>query len=151
VGNFRLEFYRDSSGRQPARDWMRSLSEPQRKAVGVALNVKLQRDGIGICDGRGGKQLGGGLFELRVQESAAATLKAAGIEPRAAADPGRIMLRVFCHAHGDRVVLILGGYDKSRAPSPRRQQREIKTARDRLGSFRAAADKHGLQPKGYGL
>jgi len=43
----------------------------------------------------------------------------------------RILLRVFCHATGDRVILLLGGYDKG-SPSPRKQQREIARARARL-------------------
>jgi len=44
-------------------------------------------------------------------------------------------LRGFCHARGDRVVLLLGGYDKGADPSRRRQQREIETARRRLADF----------------
>jgi hypothetical protein len=39
---------------------------------------------------------------------------------------------VFCHAYGDRVILLLGGYDKGRDPSSRRQEREIALARSRL-------------------
>ena len=45
---------------------------------------------------------------------------------------GRILLRVFCHAHGDRVILLVGGYDKGEHPSPRRQNAEIELARTRL-------------------
>jgi hypothetical protein len=33
-------------------------------------------------------------------------------------------------------VLLLGGYDKGAAPSYRRQEREIETARRRLRSFK---------------
>jgi hypothetical protein len=42
---------------------------------------------------------------------------------------------VFCHAHGDRLILLLGGYDKGADPSARRQQREIATARARLADY----------------
>ena len=38
------------------------------------------------------------------------------------------IFRIFCHAYGKRVVLLLGGYDKGAAPGGRRQQREIETA-----------------------
>jgi hypothetical protein len=46
-----------------------------------------------------------------------------------------VLLRIFCHAYGDRVVLLLGGYDKGVAPSSRQQAKEIETARSRLRSF----------------
>lgn len=42
----------------------------------------------------------------------------------------------FCHAYGDKVVLLLNGYDKGEDPSGRRQQREIRLARKRLEEFR---------------
>ena len=48
-----------------------------------------------------------------------------------------MLLRVFFHAYGERVVLLLGGYNKGKAPSERRQQREIATARKRLDGFKA--------------
>jgi hypothetical protein len=43
---------------------------------------------------------------------------------------------VFVHFHGDRVVLLLGGYDKGRYPKSRRQQREIREARRLLAQFK---------------
>jgi hypothetical protein len=36
-----------------------------------------------------------------------------------------VLLRVFCHAYGAKVVLLLNGYDKAADPRDRRQQREI--------------------------
>ena len=47
----------------------------------------------------------------------------------------RILLRVFCHAVSDQLILLLGGYDKGRDPSRRTQQREIAAARQRLEDF----------------
>jgi hypothetical protein len=49
----------------------------------------------------------------------------------------RVLLRVFFHSYGKRVVLLLGGYNKGKDPSERRQQREIATARKRLEGFKA--------------
>jgi phage-related protein len=46
------------------------------------------------------------------------------------------VLRVFCHAYGDRIVLLLGGFDKGADPSAKRQQGEIDVARKRLADFR---------------
>jgi hypothetical protein len=50
------------------------------------------------------------------------------------ADPteAKMLLRVFCHAYGNRVVLLLAGYDKGEQPSARWQSAEIALARKRL-------------------
>jgi phage-related protein len=114
----RLEFYLEASGRQPVREWlMEDLTSEQRRTVGAALFNILQQQGINVCESSFGRQLGGGLFEFRLRE-----------EP--------MLVRIFCHAYGDRVVLLLGGYDKARDPSDRRQEREIATARTRLEEWR---------------
>jgi hypothetical protein len=48
----------------------------------------------------------------------------------------QILLRVFVHFHGSRMVLLLGGYDKGKDPGERRQQREIDRARKCLADWR---------------
>jgi phage-related protein len=111
---FRLEFYEDQSGIQPVRQWLvAELSPDERRTVGAAMRAILQQQGIGVCGSGFGRQLGGGLFEFRLRERP-------------------LIARVFCHAYGDRVILLLGGYDKGRDPSSRRQEREIALARSRL-------------------
>jgi putative component of toxin-antitoxin plasmid stabilization module len=77
------------------------------------LREILQEQGIGVCGTAFGRQLGGGLFEFRLRE-------------------GNLLLRAFCHAYGDKVILLLAGYDKSEDPSAKRQQKEIELARRRL-------------------
>ena len=59
----------------------------------------------------------------------------ASAAPRPARSGDRILLRVFCHAYGDRIVLLLGGYDKGADPSRRKQRLEIARARARLDDF----------------
>jgi hypothetical protein len=54
------------------------------------------------------RQLGGGLFEFRLRES-------------------NLLLRAFCHAYGNKVVLLLAAYDKSDDPSAKHQH-EIELA-----------------------
>jgi hypothetical protein len=49
--------------------------------------------------------------------------------------PTPVLLRVFVHFHGKRVVLLLSGYDKGDDPSDRRQRREISRARKRLTAW----------------
>lgn len=48
----------------------------------------------------------------------------------------KVLLRVFCYAHGDRLILLLAGYDKGADPSDRREDRAIEVARARLAEYR---------------
>jgi hypothetical protein len=130
VTEYELEFYEDENGDQPVRRWLRDeLSPRKRRALGTAMRRVLQTLGIGACGTEYGKQLGRGLFEFRLRGQDLAKVLPAG--PR---DPteAKLLLRVFCHAYGDRIVLLLAGYDKGEHPSARRQSAEIALARSRL-------------------
>jgi hypothetical protein len=123
AGLFTIEFYEAPTGDKPVLGWIRQdLSVRQRRALGYALYRLLQRHDIGICDTEFGRQLGGGLFEFRLRLSERT-------------DGERATLRVFCHATGDHLVLLLGAYDKGRDPTRRRQAIEIRTARRRLAEY----------------
>ena len=92
---FTLEFYKDATGRKPVLEWLRNkASVSTRRVVGTALREILQEQGMGVCGTAFGRQLGGGLFEFRLRE-------------------GDLLLRAFCHAFGDKVILLLAAYDKS--------------------------------------
>lgn len=114
--SWRVEFFEDEHGRQPAREWIQSLDATKRATVIAAIETYLTDMGQDVCRTEHGKHLGKGLFEFRVRTA-------------------DILLRVFCHAYGDRIVLLLGGYDKGSDPKQKRQNREIGTARKRLRSF----------------
>ncbi|MGC9221421.1 MAG: hypothetical protein ACP5H2_08730 [Solirubrobacteraceae bacterium] len=134
---YRLEFYADADGSEPVLRWLREeLTAVQRRAIGVALRKVLEVEGAGVCRTGHGKQLGDGLFEFRLRHDAAEILRSVGKHARDEPSGERVPLRVFCHAHGDRLVLLLGGYDKGADPSKRRQQREIAEARSRLADYR---------------
>jgi hypothetical protein len=90
------------------------------------MDRNLQRLGVGVCGTEFGRQLGGGLFEFRLRTESLGE----GAEKKP-------VLRVFCHAYGRKVVLLVGGYDKGEDPSPRRQQAEIGVARWRLADWTA--------------
>jgi hypothetical protein len=94
------------------------------------MNEVLQLLGVGVCATKFGKQLGEGLFEFRLRRDLRE------IAPVGEADSGKLLLRVFCHAHGNRLILLVGGYDKGEHPSPRRQNAEITLARARLRDWR---------------
>jgi hypothetical protein len=139
AGRFTLEFYQTPDGDEPARRWMeKRLSAPQRRALSTALRLILTVHGVGVCSSEYGRQVGRGLFEFRLDEDEAILLRkwshdSAALRPARSGE--RILLRVFCHAHGDRIVLLLGGYDKGADPGRRKQQREIARARARLDDF----------------
>ncbi len=42
-----------------------------------------------------------------------------GKDAKGARRPDNVLLRVFCHAHGSKVVLLLNGYDKIADPRSR--------------------------------
>jgi phage-related protein len=118
AGRFQLEFYEDRLGRQPVLEWLRDeVPVSTRRVIGIALREILQEQGIGVCGTPFGRQLGGGLFEFRLRER-------------------DLLLRAFCHAYGDKVILILAAYDKSEDPSEKRQNAEIALARRRLTDWR---------------
>jgi phage-related protein len=134
---FTLEFFEDEHGDVPVRRWLREELTPiQRRAIGVALREILQSLGIAVCRTEYGRQLGGGLFEFRLRHDAAEILRSVGKPARREPGGERILLRLFCHAYGDRIVLLLGGYDKGADPSPKRQRKEIDVARSRLADFK---------------
>lgn len=133
---FEIEFYEDEHGDAPVLRWLcEELSPRKRRALGAAMNNVLQRLGIGVCGTEFGRQLGHGLFEFRLRGEDLEKAVPAGGDP----DPAeaKMLLRVFCHAHGNKLILLVGGYDKGEAPSSRRQEREISTARARLKEWKA--------------
>jgi putative component of toxin-antitoxin plasmid stabilization module len=97
----------------------------------------LARSGIDLARSEWLKPLGEGLFEFRIRHDAVeieamfANASVSGARSR-----GPALLRVFCAFHGNKVVLLLGGYDKGRDDSAKRQQREIKAARKMLARWR---------------
>ncbi len=126
MATYRIEFYEDEHGDAPVRRWLREeLTLPKRQALGYAMQVVLQRLGVAVCGTEFGKQLGRGLFEFRLRRDLRDRVRPGG-------EPGRLLFRVFCHAEGDRVIVLLAAYDKGEDPSPRRQNAEIALARARL-------------------
>ena len=135
---WRLEFYQDDDGREPCREWMDKLPSTRYAALTEAFNRVLAVHGLGVCGSEWGKQLGEGLFEFRVRHSAPeiARMFGASTESAGSGHKGDVLLRVFCHAYGSRIILLLSGYDKGRHSDKRRQEREIKKARELLSHFK---------------
>jgi phage-related protein len=128
-----VEFFEDAQGSQPARQWLQALDSAKRAAAIAAIEVLLADLGLDVCGTEHGKHLGAGLFEFRIRHDESVIRKAGGADR---GNGGAVLLRIFCHAYGERIVLLLGGYDKGAAPSKRRQDREIEVARRRLRAFK---------------
>lgn len=133
------EFYEDDTGRRPVEAWMGDLGDVEFEALATAIEEILEKDGIALASTPWLKALGEGLHEFRVRHDAA-TIKAlyADSGARKPAKPAKILLRLFVHFHGKKVVLLLHGYDKGGDDSPRRQSKEIEEARKRLRAWRLA-------------
>ncbi|RKG70189.1 hypothetical protein D7V80_06280 [Corallococcus sp. CA054B] len=137
---YTVEFYEEANGSSPVFKWMtEELSPAQRRAVTAALEELVAPMGPDIVGTEFGKNLGGGVIELRLRQDAAQLLKRVGKPPREPhpEDMGEeILLRIFFHPHGRKRALVLHGYDKGRNTSKRYQQQQIAIAEARLVRFK---------------
>lgn len=107
-----LYFYRSDSGREPVRDWLKSLDEPDRQAIGQDLMRAQWRWPVGmpLC-----RAMGQGLWEIRTDL------------------PSRRIARVLLCLH-EGVLLALHGFIKKTQKTPdaeialaRKRQKELKS------------------------
>ena len=132
MGKYRVEFYQDENGDEPVRRWLREeLTRTQRLVVGTAMREVLEEECLNVCGTEFGKHLGQGLFEFRVRGQLSEFV---GTTP--APSEEKILVRVFCHAHGEKLILLLAGYDKLATPSKSHQNEQIKLARRRLTEWK---------------
>lgn len=133
-----VEMYADSRGHCPIQGWFDSLSAAKFAAIDAAIRHQLEKQGIDLAGTAWLKPLKDGLYEFRVRSTAAEIVRMYADVGRVPPDDTEtILLRVFVAFHGNRVVLLLDGYDKGADPSPKRQQREITAARKLLTAWRA--------------
>ena len=137
MGIWTLEVFETDEGREPFTEWLEKLSEAKFAALDAALRLVLSERGLDLAQTEWLKPLGGGLHEFRVRhdEDEIAHMFA-GRETRIRPNE-RVLLRVFVHFHGTKVVLLLGGYDKGKDPKKRRQDREVEKASKNLTTWRA--------------
>ena len=123
-------------GTVPFERFTDGLSDFKFVALDAAIRHVLAVRGLEL--GRTGwlKPLGGGLHEFRVRHNADEIARMFGADVSGSGPKEEVLLRAFVHFHGERVVLLLGGYDKGRHPKSRRQQREIAQARRLLVQFK---------------
>lgn len=135
---YKLDWYLTVDGDAPVHRWLtEDLSEEACELIGAAMLEILQEEGPKVCGTRFGRQLGDGVFEFRLDGDPQAWIDQArarrGKLPRRNGAKGfDVQFRIFCHAHGDRIILLLGAYDKGHDVSKKRQQQEIAIAKKRL-------------------
>ena len=137
VRDWSLEPYEADDGRVPFENFIKDLSDFKFVALDAAIRHVLAVRGIDLGHTEWLKALGQGLHEFRVRHDGEEIARMFGGEVRESHAPAeRVLLRVFVHFYGDRVALLLGGYDKGRHPKKKRQQREITQARKLLRQFK---------------
>jgi len=94
-----LTIYETDSGKAPFSEWFNHLKDRRAKTTIDARLTRLRRGNLGLC-----RDLKGGLWELKIDFG-----------------PG---YRVYFGLHGETVVVLLHGGDKST------QTRDIETARE---------------------
>ncbi len=102
-------FYQSPSGKEPAREWLKSLRREDCRVVGMDIaNIEYAWPvGKPLCD-----SLGGGLWEVRSNIS-----------------DGRIARMIFC-IEGSRMVLLHGFIKKSRKTPTRDREVALKRKRE---------------------
>jgi putative component of toxin-antitoxin plasmid stabilization module len=143
-----VEFYEEDDGTEPVRDWLdsRQLQGPRQRAAIAAIEEVLIPRGTDVCETEWGKNLGDGLYELRIRHTAGEIKKMFGQGQHAdvantgsAEGRGAILLRVYFTTEGRKLILLLGGYDKLRYGSGKREDKAIEQARKRVRHQRERA------------
>ncbi len=136
-GDWTPEPFEADDGTIPFQRFVDDLSDFKFVALDTAIDRVLSARGIDLVRTEWLKALGEGLHEFRVRHDADEVARMFGGDvPDAVGGPDKVLLRLFVHFYGQKVVLLLGGYDKGDDPKPRRQQREIAEARRLLGQFK---------------
>jgi hypothetical protein len=141
-----LEVFEADDGTIPYERFISDLSDVKFAALDAAMQRVLAVRGIDLVRTEWLKALGSGLHEFRVRHDATEIAHMFGDEtPTRTGGRKKILLRVFVHFYGTKVVLLIGGYDKGADPKEKRQQREIAHARALLTQFkeRQRRDKRG--------
>ncbi len=136
-GDWTPEPFEADDGKIPFERFIDELSDFKFVALDTAIDRVLSVRGIDLVRTEWLKALGEGLHEFRVRHDADEVARMFGGDaPEVGGKREKVLLRVFVHFYGQKVILLLGGYDKGDDPKERRQQREIAEARRLLRQFK---------------
>lgn len=134
-GTWAVEVFETDDGSMPFERFARSLSDFKFAALDMAIKHVLADRGLDLAGTNWLRPLGKGLHEFRVRHDADDMARMFDLASGHAGTKGEeVLLRVFVHFYGEKIILLLGGFDKSR--EAKRQQREIDAARSLLVQFR---------------
>lgn len=137
---FTIEFWEDENGKKPVLDWIKEgLSPTQRRALGSAMRNVLQVHGIDVCADHWGKPVATNIAEFRMDMTGEEVVKAGWATEGQVDESEIVFLRVLFHAHGNKILLLLEGYDKGADVSKSTQNARIATAKKRLAAFKQQA------------
>lgn len=141
-GDWKAQIHDRPDGSLPFEIFRQSLDAPTRIILDHAVKYILLAQGHNVCQSQWGRPLKRGLFEFRISQSISTICKSANIQlPVGVQLDHKSLLRVFFTVEGEKVVLLLAGYDKGRDDSPKRQEGEISLARQYLKEHRQAEKK----------
>lgn len=130
-----VEVFEADDGTMPFERFADSLSEFKFAALDMAIKHVLASRGLDLARTQWLTPVDKGLHEFRVRHEADDIARMFGAaSPGLGAKKEAVLLRVFVHFHGDKIILLLGGFDKRR--DPKRQQREIARAKRLLAQFK---------------
>lgn len=132
-----VEVFAQDNGFEPYTHFTDELDDFQFAALDAAVVSVLSARGIDLVRTEWLKPLGQGLHEFRIRHTKDEILRMFAAGEIGASVKKRVLLRVFVHFHGERVVLLLSGYDKGDDPSDRRQEKAIAKARQYLTEWRS--------------
>jgi hypothetical protein len=150
-GSWSLEVFATPDGVEPFTAFQNVLDEAEWAALDAALTRVLAVRGIDLASSEWLKPLGQGLHEFRVRHTAEEIGHMFADEPPGTAPKSPILLRVFVHFHGQRIVLLLSGYDKQDDSSRKRQEREIARGHKCLTAWKQEEDRRkARERRGHG-
>jgi len=144
------EVFATDEGFAPYSAFLDDLSDTEFAALDAAVQHVLLVRGIALGNSEWLKPLGDRLHEFRVRHSAEEIAHMFGDELPGTAPTEPVLLRVFVHFYGNKVELLLSGYDKGKDPSEKRQQREIKAAGKALRAWKGQQDRQRARQRRQG-
>jgi hypothetical protein len=137
VAKWRIEFYEDAQSRRPVEKWIDGLSDQKAEAVVVGLQEVLAVNGIELASSAWLKSLGTGLYEFRIRHSASEIQAMYKVANRGLAGGAEaILLRIFVAFEREKLIVLLGAYDKGKNDKIGFQQSQIEIARKRLRDWK---------------
>jgi hypothetical protein len=137
-GDWTLEIHDRPDGSMPYKTFRASLDEYTRAVLDISVKYILAKQGHNVCASlKFGRNLKRGLYEFKIGKPLATICNEFGIQvPPQFSDGKPVLLRIFFAVEGARIVLLLGGYDKKKDDSEKRQIREIGVARALLAEHK---------------